>query len=667
MLPVTGPDSLESAEVLDWALEELNKKGGINGTTVKLEYKDTYNRDLASIAREFIEDPAIQIVIGPQKSNEVYDLAPLFINNHKLLISPMATAGDIARAWGGKGFIWRTCQSDVAQVRSILYELATRNVKSIALLYLENGYGKTFLEWAGFFCTELGIDLLNAVGYTETSDLADKLDKALIGNPEFVLTVAYSNEAVKFKKLLDEKPVQTKLFFTDAAETPYLIEQLGAASEGVELISPAADPDSGFENIYKARFGYYPWDYAAPTYDAFLLSVYTLARQESQKGLLSIFRREAIEESLKKVISGTGIKLKWNESDQAINLILHGELPDVDGASSPLTFDKQSGVDPTESFYSLNRIETRNGVTDFWTIKRFSSSESAGVGLLDKDSSAVLTRASANSLGYRREKATFQPDKRKDLWAVIVSTSDGWDNYRHQSDALAIYNLLKQNRVSDDNIILFSIDDVPWINENPLTGDIHHEINGPNVREKAIIDYYGGKVNLDNFRNVLLGIRSEQTPDVLDCDEHSNVLVYLVGHGGPQGLHFENGDQLTPNGLAQLIDAMYLSKKYRQMLMIAESCYGENLALGIDTPGFIYLTGASRIESSFGATYDQEIGQWLADDFTAEVLKAIRKPGITLEQLYLSTYSSVAGSHVRLVNYSEFGDLDISVDDFIKP
>jgi ABC-type branched-subunit amino acid transport system substrate-binding protein len=108
---------MESREVLDWAAERLNSQGGIGNAPVELVYKDTFNRNILSLAREFAEDRSIQIVIGPQKSSELHAAAPLFIQSQKLLISPMSTAGDILRAYGGKNFIWRTCQSDVAQIR----------------------------------------------------------------------------------------------------------------------------------------------------------------------------------------------------------------------------------------------------------------------------------------------------------------------------------------------------------------------------------------------------------------------------------------------------------------------------------------------------------------------------------------------------------------------
>lgn len=669
LLPLSGADYAQSKEVLDWLAYNFNKSGGIHGRPVELIYKDTADGDILLLAQEFAEDPSIQIVIGPQKSSELHKIAPVFLDSRKVLISPTATAGDIFRAYGKRDYIWRTSQSDIAQTRAILYELSTRGVRNIALIHTQDSYGNTFLEWSGFFCTELEMDLLNTVGYNDSSDLEEVLNKALEGNPEYIVIASYAQESARFIEMFNEKDRASKLFFTDATETNYILEEVGSAAIGIELLAPAASPDSGFEETWFSEFGYYPYDEAAATCDAFLLAAYTLARQESLKGVGSFLRRETVSESFKKIVYGTGSLVRWNEYEKAVEMILRGELINLEGASGPLVFDREFGVDPVEGYYSLNRIENREGVLDFYTTKRFSTSASRGVGLLDDGASAASTKAGiAKSFKSNRIGQNFTPAaERKNLRAVIISTSGGWENYRHQADALAVYQFLRSNGVSDDDIILFSIDDVPWMPQNQKKGDIRHEEGGPNLRENAVIDYSGDRVTPEILRKVLLGECSPLTPLVLESNENSNVFFYLVGHGMPKAINFMNGTQLTARSLAQIIDEMSQANRFRQMLVIAEACYGESLAMEIETPGVLFLTGASRMESSFAANYDPKIRQWLGDEFTARVIRVMNQPEISLEQLYLETYTHVAGSHVTLGNYMRFGDLQTPVSEFIRP
>ena len=59
--------------------------------------------------------------------------------------------------------------------------------------------------------------------------------------------------------------------------------------------------------------------------------------------------------------------------------------------------------------------------------------------------------------------------------AVIVSTSRYWFNYRHASNALSIYHLLKSRGVHDDNIVLMLADDMPNNVRNVETGKMYGE------------------------------------------------------------------------------------------------------------------------------------------------------------------------------------------------
>ncbi|MFC1984300.1 C13 family peptidase [Chloroflexota bacterium] len=664
LLPLTGPEAVDSGEVLDWATDKANIGGGIDGRKVELIYKNTYERNIVELAQEFIDDSSIQVVIGPGSSAEVYDIAPMFIKNKKLLISPLSTAGDVFRAFGSKKFFWRTCQSDVAQIRTILYLLASRDVKRISLIYEDSIYGQTFFNWSGFFSLELGVELLNVVKFQNgQGDFSDVVSQALEGGPDYIICVAFSADAVNIKKELDEREGPAKLFLTDAAETPYLIEELGDAAEGLELTTPAADPASGFEKAYEIEFGYLPYDFAATTYDAWLLSVCTLARYQSEAG------KERIEESFASIISGHGVRVRWDKVNEAIALILGGELPDIEGASGPLEFDKDFGVDPIETFYSHCRIETRDGFRDYWTLATISSSQSLGVGILDKDASAYRTLASKKHVELLESGAiNYVPKERKDLWAVIIATSAGWENYRHQADALAMYHLLKSNGVNDDKIILFLIDDIASSETNPIKGNVHHSVGGKNLRESVVIDYSGEQVSVDTFKNVMLGNRMPGTSSVLETNENSNILIYIVNHGGNGLIPFEYGGVLGTEELGEVVDIMYQSNKYRQMFIMIEVCFAESMTLNIKASGVVVLASASKTESSFGANYDSNIRAWLSDDFTYQIINVLsREQNLSISDFYTSVYQRVAGSHVRLKNHSNFGDIyDTSISEFIS-
>lgn len=54
-----------------------------------------------------------------------------------------------------------------------------------------------------------------------------------------------------------------------------------------------------------------------------------------------------------------------------------------------------------------------------------------------------------------------------------MTTSKGWINYRHQSDVLSNYQLLKSNGFDDEHIILILADDLAYANNNIDQGNIY--------------------------------------------------------------------------------------------------------------------------------------------------------------------------------------------------
>lgn len=45
-------------------------------------------------------------------------------------------------------------------------------------------------------------------------------------------------------------------------------------------------------------------------------------------------------------------------------------------------------------------------------------------------------------------------------WAVLVAGSNGYDNYRHQSDVCHSYQILHKNNIPDSNIVVMMYDDI---------------------------------------------------------------------------------------------------------------------------------------------------------------------------------------------------------------
>ena len=658
LLPVTG--DVELKEPLEWAKDTINQQGGIGGRPIELVYKDTYSSNTTQLAMELLSDDSIRIVIGPPTSDDVYTLAPAFIRKQKLLISPLATSGEIIRAFGGKGYFWRTAQGDVAQAKVIVAILSQNGAKRVALLAENSMYGNTFYEWTGFFATESGIDLTYVRQFDPGSDsLAVDVADALSTNPDYIIAASGPTDAAMIKRVIDRSGKPTKLFLTDAAATPVLINSLGPDAEGLEGSSPTSDPSSGFTAAYQAKFGHAPTDYAAPTYDALLLAAYTSTRQDS-----SLFESPA--DSIRHVVAGNGTYESWNSQGphNAIVAIQSGQSPAITGASGPLDFDPVFEVDPLLTSYSHWII--KDGT--YHTVEVLNS---AKVGTSTEAGKPIaLSKASSSLMESFPSGGAYVPSvNRMDFQAIIVGPSQGWDNYRHESDALAVYTLLRRNGVPDDHIILMLYDDIPYVRENPHQGNVHNLPQGANLRSGAELDYYGRNVTPDTFMKVLTGNKTTETPLVLSSNSSTDIFVYIAGHGSPGSIVFPSpGPWFSAGEFTNITNTMYQEGKYRQMVFFVDTCFGESIAENTTAKGLLYFTGANSVEPSFGAVYDPDIKQWLSNEFTENVLNAIRAdPKITFRDLYTTTYERVTGSHVKMLNIQNFGDLNVPVLKFLSP
>jgi ABC-type branched-subunit amino acid transport system substrate-binding protein len=658
LLPMTGDVNLR--DPLEWAKDTINQQGGIGGRPIELVYRDTGSGNTTELAQELLSDDSIRIVIGPPTSDDVYALAPAFIQKQKLLISPLATSGDIIRAFGGESYFWRTAQGDVAQVKVLVSLLRAKGVNRAALLAENTSYGDTFYDWTGFFATESGIDL-PSVQQFDPGTLDADVAGALSTNPDTIIAACGPADAARIKTDIDRSGKPVTLFLTDAAATPVLISSLGAGAEGLEGTSPTADPSSGFTAAYQQKFGEAPTDYAAPTYDALLLAAYTSARQDAAPF-------EPLAGSIRHIVTANGTHESWDAqgSKDAISAILRGGNPYITGASGPLDYDPVHGVDPLVTYYSHWTVE--NG--SFRTVGVFGSAK-AGTSKTSGESPA-LSQASGSLMATSSPGGTpyIPPVNRTNFEAIVVGPSSGWNNYRHESDALAVYTLLRGNGVPDDHIILMLYDDVPDSPQNPFRGNVHNLPGGANLRANAEVDYSGKNVTTDTFMNVLTGNKTPETPIVLSGNAGTDVFVYIASHGSPGSIIFPDpsvsAGQFTTGEFTTITNTMYKEGKYRQMVFFVDTCFGESIADNVTAKGVLYFTGANSGEPSLGAVYDPQIHQWLSDEFTENVLDAIRAdPGITFRDLYTTTYERVTGSHVQMLNTQNFGDINVPVMKFL--
>ena len=190
------------------------------------------------------------------------------------------------------------------------------------------------------------------------------------------------------------------------------------------------------------------------------------------------------------VVAGRGDSTGWDERGvkRALEAIIAGQDPDVSGATGSLSYDSEFYTDLVSSTYARWVVSDGEFIIEEF-IK--TTDDDTGTELV----AAFRQLASADRLSEPRAFRATDPSvadvaEHKGNWALIVAASAGWDNYRHQADAFALYQQLKTRGFDDERIILIVADDLADNEKNQEKGFIVNVADGlnPARRHPLIID-----------------------------------------------------------------------------------------------------------------------------------------------------------------------------------
>ena len=227
----------------------------------------------------------------------------------------------------------------------------------------------------------------------------------------------------------------------------------------------------------------------------------------------------------------------------------------------------------------------------------------------------------------------------RDNHAVILSSSRYWFNYRHTINALSIYNLLKENGYSDDNIVLMLADEYASNPRNPFPDRLlARGKQGPSLYDgqSTEIDYRGSDVTVQNLVRVLTGRQVGGLPTLQSTNE-SNVLIYITGHGGDQFFKFQDVEEILASDIAHALEQM----EYEHVLFLADTCQAFTLGDKITAPNVTFVGSSLRGESSYAHHSDADLGLSIIERYTyslTEYLHNRRPYGQSLQQVLIDPH-----------------------------
>ena len=215
-------------------------------------------------------------------------------------------------------------------------------------------------------------------------------------------------------------------------------------------------------------------------------------------------------------------------------------------------------------------------------------------------------------------------------WAVLVSTSRFWFNYRHLANVLSFYRTVKRLGIPDSQIILMLPDDMACNPRNTFPGAVFNDKSRSLdlYDEKSAldslgmggieVDYRGNEVTVENFIRLLTDRWPTSQPHSkrLMTNAQSNILIYMTGHGGNQFLKFQDSEEISSPDIADAFEQMYEKKRYNELLFMIDTCQANTMYEAFYTPGVLATGSSAKDQSSYSHHADLDVGVAVIDRWT---------------------------------------------------
>lgn len=632
-----------------WALDNLAEAQAGLSEEVKLSlhWFDENSPEIDTQLKNISNDDSFVAIIGPYSSQKAHTAAELCAKSGKTLILPIATSAEVQRIYANVNNIWNLTQSDISQCELMLSQAILSESWNVSLIASDDDYGKSFSDWFAYQAEELGInvkDILICSSESEVKSAANTVASNFKYGDHLLLALSQERFAIAFDEeigALKEKSRNFKfplVLCSDIMNSPNLSGRLENLT--YEGLSPCAAPSSGFVKAYNVKFGCEPSNGEAHLFDA--ISLLTLAlsidAEDPDNGILELVQgRETWNRS-------------WLPADMhdTFAMLQAGGRPDVSGVTGDWTFDERHHSSVLNTTYSHWIL--RDG--QYFTLEYLSADGG-------QRTTSTLQAWDVQQQKYQQFSSSQEdrkyPEYSGENWAVVIGTSDKWAYYRHQADALAMYQLLKRHGYDDDHIILIIADNIAYDSRNIYPGVVRVRPNGENVYEGAVVDYKIGDIKISDLKPILTGQKSEKHPEVITPDEHDNVVVFWCGHGSKNRLAWGSDEVVHGYQIADLIQSM----TYRKMLWSMDACYSGSIGEACEgIPGVLFITAANAVETSKADMRDPDMGIWLSNGFTRGFQETVdSNPDIILRDLYYELARSTVGSHATVYNVEYYGNM----------
>ena len=306
----------------DLAKDQINKKGGIQGKRLDIDYYDTQSdaKQDAAVAPKIAADKSVIAVVGDYSSPASSAASPIFqqaglvhygFNNS----SPVFTkSGD---------HVWTPQISDKTY-QEVNAEAISKRAKKVSVVYLENDWGKESFQHFKDAADKQGVQIIYQSSYLpDSTDLTPILIPAKNAGPDAVVDIGYGPDGALVLNTLRDK-LDYKGPFFGGQETKEFLSLTGANSQGSIITGTFSatgtkDPKAkAFVKSFEDRYHIVPGNFEVTAYQAIM--------DLAHAGEKTSPTRQGIQEALTKVkdfplYQGQGGTFKFNAKTRRADVI----------------------------------------------------------------------------------------------------------------------------------------------------------------------------------------------------------------------------------------------------------------------------------------------------------------------------------------------------------
>lgn len=358
LLGYTGPiESLTPAMAgsAELAIKEVSDSGlflgGLKVIPVRADSTCTDAAAATAAAERLVNAEKVGAIVGADCSGVTTAVVQnVAVPRGMLIISPSATSPALSSV-KDNGLFFRTAPSDARQGEIIAEMLKEKGIRSAALTYTNNDYGKGLANSIQSNFEKLGGKItLSAAHEDGKGDYTAEVASLASAGGDILIVAGYLDQGGRgiIRSALDTGAFN-RFFLPDGMIGESLPKAIGSGLNGSIGVAPGTDNPGAkaFEEKAKAnniKMG----PYTHSSYDAAALILLGMQAAQSTDSA-------KVKEKIMEIANGPGEKIYTGELAKGLKILAEGGKIDYDGASA-IRF-----VEPGESAGSYRVFEVRNG------------------------------------------------------------------------------------------------------------------------------------------------------------------------------------------------------------------------------------------------------------------------------------------------------------------